>query len=459
MNESGLPLMRTVAEREVYSVSRLNREARALLEGSLPLLWVEGEISNLARPGSGHMYFTLKDAQAQVRCAMFRMRNMHLKFAPENGMQVLARARVSLYEGRGEFQLLVDHLEPAGDGLLRLAFERLKHKLAAEGLFAEAQKKPIPKFPGCIGVITSPTGAAIRDILSVLKRRFPAIPVIVYPVPVQGDTAAPQIAAMIRRADLRRECDVLILSRGGGSLEDLWPFNEETVARAIYACDTPIVSGVGHEIDFTIADFVADLRAPTPSAAAELVSPDAHQWLRHFAMLESRLLAAMKQRLARRREQMTWLSRRLVHPGRRLLELAQRLDDLNLRLAGAARNAIQDRRLRLATLSARLQQMNPGHTLRLHLQHSAQLQRRLVQAMQQRLLRDQARLGALSRALGAVSPLATLDRGYAIVSADRDGAILRSGDGVDAGERITARLARDRLHCRVEKVEKDPERE
>jgi exodeoxyribonuclease VII large subunit len=348
-------------------------------------------------------------------------------------------------------------MEPAGDGLLRLAFERLKQKLAAEGLFDEAHKKPVPRFPGCIGVITSPTGAAIRDILSVLRRRFPAIPVIVYPVPVQGDAAAPQIAAMIRTADLRRECDVLILSRGGGSLEDLWPFNEEAVARAVHACETPIVSGVGHEIDFTIADFVADLRAPTPSAAAELVSPDAHQWLRHFAMLESRLIAAMNQRLIRRGEQLGWLSRRLVHPGRRLLELAQRLDDLNQRMAAAARSAIQDRRLSLATLSARLQQTNPGHALRLHLQHCAQLQRRLAQAMQQRLQRDQARLGALSRALGAVSPLATLDRGYAIVSADRDGTILRSAAGINRGDRITARLARDRLRCTVEAIENDEE--
>jgi len=312
-------------QREVFSVSRLNREARALVEGHFPLIWVEGELSNLARPSSGHLYFTLKDEQAQVRCAMFKLRNQLLGFKPDNGMQVLARARVSLYEGRGEFQLLIEHLEEAGDGALRRTFEQLKHKLAAEGLFDATQKKPLPSLPRCIGVITSPSGAALRDILSVLRRRFPALPVLVYPVPVQGQGAGEKIAAAIRLAAQRRDCDVLIVSRGGGSLEDLWAFNEEVVARAIHACDLPIISGVGHEIDFTIADFVADHRAATPSAAAELVSPDQTEWLAQLRGFELRFTQQLRTLLARHRQGLAWLEQRLQQqaPQRRLANQTQ----------------------------------------------------------------------------------------------------------------------------------------
>ena len=298
-------------QREVFSVARLNREARAILEGHFPLIWVEGELSNLARPSSGHLYFSLKDEQAQVRCAMFKPRNQLLGFKPDNGMQVLARARVSLYEGRGEFQLIIEHMEEAGDGALRRAFEQLKSKLAAEGLFDAAHKKPLPVLPRRIGVVTSPTGAAIRDILSVLKRRFPAIPVLVYPVPVQGQGAAEKIAGAIRLAAQHGECDVLIISRGGGSLEDLWAFNEEVVARAIYDCALPVVSGVGHEIDFTIADFVADHRAATPSAAAEMVSPDQADWLQQLRGFELRLTQLLRAMLGRNRQQLVWLEQRL----------------------------------------------------------------------------------------------------------------------------------------------------
>jgi len=266
-------------DRDIYSVGRLNAEARGLLEGAFPLIWVQGELSNVSRPSSGHLYFTLKDANAQVRCAMFRGNNRFLKFRPADGAQVVVRASLSLYEARGDYQLIVQSMEEAGDGALQRAFEALKQKLAAEGLFEAAHKRALPTLPKRIGVITSPTGAAIRDILSVLKRRFPAIPVLIYPVAVQGQAAGAEIAAMIRRADMRRDCDVLIIARGGGSLEDLWAFNEEIVARAIFDCSIPTVSGVGHEVDFTIADFVADQRAPTPSVAAEMVSPDQHDWL------------------------------------------------------------------------------------------------------------------------------------------------------------------------------------
>ncbi|MGA7800973.1 MAG: exodeoxyribonuclease VII large subunit, partial [Gammaproteobacteria bacterium] len=287
----------SLPQRDVYSVGRLNREVRAALEAGFALLWVEGELSNVARPASGHLYLTLKDAQAQVRCAMFRNRCQFLGFTPQNGMQVLVRARVSLYEPRGDFQLIIEHMEEAGDGALLRAFEALKQRLSKEGLFEEARKRPIPTLPRRVGVVTSPIGAAIRDILSVLRRRFPALPVLIYPVPVQGTDAAPQIAAAVRRASERADCDVLIVTRGGGSLEDLWAFNEELVARAIHDSAIPVVSGVGHEIDFTIADFVADRRAPTPSAAAELVSPDQAEWLAQLRALDARLLQRLQRHL------------------------------------------------------------------------------------------------------------------------------------------------------------------
>ncbi len=438
-------------QRDVYTISRLNREARALLEGRFPLIWIEGEVSNFARPGSGHWYFTLKDAQAQVRCAMFRQNNMRLKFLPQDGMHLLARARVSLYEGRGEFQLIVEHAEPAGEGLLRMQFEQLKRKLAAEGLFEESHKQPLPPHPRTVGVITSPTGAAIRDILSVLRRRAPQLEVIIYPVPVQGAAAAPQIAAMIRSADARQECDVFLLARGGGSLEDLWPFNEEIVARAIHACRTPIVSGVGHEIDFTIADFVADVRAPTPSASAELVSLDRRELLAQLRGLESRLVQLTGALLARQRERMGWLSRRLVHPGRRLQELAQRLDDVHARMGSAVHTLIHRRHVELARLSARLSALSPGQRLMYLRGQLAQWRLRLVQTMRNRLQQEAARLHPAIRALHAVSPLATLERGYAIVT-DARAHVLREAGTARIGDRIAARLARGRLLCTVEEV-------
>ena len=275
-----------VNPRDIYSVSRLNREVRALIENNFPSVWVQGEISNLARPASGHIYFSLKDENAQVRCAMFRNSNRLLKFKPTDGMQVLVRASAGLYENRGDYQLIVDHMEEAGAGLLQRRFEELKTKLAQEGLFDTEHKQDIPSFPDRIGIITSPSGAAVRDVLSVLNRRFPGIPVLIYPIPVQGDDAPPQIVRMINKACQHNDCDVLILTRGGGSLEDLWAFNDERVARAVFDCQIPLVCGVGHEIDFTIADFVADVRAPTPSAAAELVSPDRLEWTNRVSRTE-----------------------------------------------------------------------------------------------------------------------------------------------------------------------------
>ncbi|MEJ2346711.1 MAG: exodeoxyribonuclease VII large subunit [Gammaproteobacteria bacterium] len=441
-------------KRQIYSVTQLNREARALLESSFPLLWVEGEISNLARPSSGHMYFSLKDQGAQVRCAMFRNRNQHLRFRPSDGMQVLVRARVSLYEGRGEFQLIVEHMEEAGEGALRRAYEELKARLAAEGLFDPAHKITPPTLPQRIGVITSPTGAAIRDILHVLARRFPAIPALVYPVPVQGNGAAEKIAAAVRLADQRRDCDILLLARGGGSLEDLWAFNDEALARTIHACGLPVVTGIGHEIDFTIADFVADHRAPTPSAAAEFVSPDSHEWLRNVSKLRERLHSGMGARLADRQQRLTWLSGRLQqrHPGVQLRQHAQRLDELERRLQRAETRLLEHRQGRLEQLHARLREHSPLHRIRDAESRRAHLAQRLSTGIHMRLERYTQRTAALSRALDAVSPLATLGRGYAIVRRQRDHAILRDAGTVHPGERVEAELAKGVLVLSVDEV-------
>ncbi|MFP5504746.1 MAG: exodeoxyribonuclease VII large subunit [Gammaproteobacteria bacterium] len=441
-------------DRDVYSVGRLNAEARALLEGAFPLIWVQGELSNVSRPSSGHLYFTLKDANAQIRCAMFRGNNRFLKFRPEDGRQVLVRANLSLYEARGDYQLIVQSMEEAGDGALQRAFEALKQKLAAEGLFDAAHKLELPALPKRIGVVTSPTGAAIRDILSVLARRFPAIPVLVYPVPVQGAGAGAEIAAAIRTADRRRDCDVLIVARGGGSLEDLWAFNEEVVARAIHACGLPVVSGVGHEIDFTIADFVADRRAPTPSVAAEMVSPDRTEWLNQLRALDAELYKRLQRRIERLREKLDWLGKRLQqqHPGQRLRQRAQRLDEFEQRLRNAARSGLRQRRAELATLHARLQRHHPGPRLQHLRDREAALARRLRTAARTQLAQLRQRLAGTLRALDAVSPLATLERGYAIVI-DAGGKVLHDAAQVRAGDTITARLARGRVRATVDRVE------
>ena len=425
---------------EIYSVSELNTEVRDLIEEHFPSVWVEGEISNLARPASGHIYFSLKDESAQVRCAMFRMSNRLLKFKPENGTQVLLRARVSLYEARGDFQLIVDYMEESGDGLLRRKFEQLKADLAQEGLFDAQHKQEIPLLPTRIGVITSPSGAAIRDVLSVLQRRFPAIPVLIYPIPVQGDDAPPRIVRMIKKACQRNECDVLILTRGGGSLEDLWAFNDEKVARAIFDCAIPIVCGVGHEIDSTIADFVADVRSPTPSAAAELVSPDRMEWLAGFMRSENRLLGLIKQKLSNTKQQLTWLRKRIQHPRQRIQRIAQRLDEMEQRLVHVQQIYQHTTRARLTTLATRLQQTNPVHRLEKLTMVQQTLGQRLQHAMTKKLQNTQYQFNTLSRALEAVSPLATLGRGYAIVRKHPEGDIIRDAKQLKSGEQLLTQL-------------------
>jgi exodeoxyribonuclease VII large subunit len=441
--------------REVYTVSRLNREVRAILELSLPLLWVEGELSNLSRPSSGHWYFSLKDGTAQVRCAMFRHWNRFLGLIPENGMHVLVRARVSLYEGRGEFQLVIEHLEEVGDGALRRAFEALSRRLQQEGLFAPERKRLLPWLPRRLGVITSPSGAAIHDILTVMRRRFPAIPVLIYPVPVQGSDAAERIAHALRQASRRKDCDVLILARGGGSLEDLQAFNTEEVARALYECEVPVVTGIGHEIDFTIADLVADCRAPTPSAAAERVSPDQGQWQQRFVGIEARLIGLTMRQLDRKREQLLWLEKRLQHPGRYLLGLSQRLDELERRLQRAMHSLLLHRRARLAELAAHIRRHNPLPRLREHQAHHQHLSLRLHQGMDIALERARQRLAGLARSLEAVSPLSTLSRGYAIVQRLPQGTVVYSAHQVHPGDQVEVRLAEGRLVCDIRQALED----
>jgi exodeoxyribonuclease VII large subunit len=394
-------------EKHIFSVTELNSLARQLLEGSLGQLWISGEISNLVHATSGHYYFSLKDAQAQVRCALFRMNGRRLPFPLKNGLQVLALAQTSLYEARGEFQLIIQQLEDSGVGLLQKKFEALKQRLHEAGLFAEANKKSLPFLPKTIGVITSPTGAAIHDILTVLKRRFPAIPVIIYPSLVQGEQAARKIAAALETANKRRECDVIILARGGGSLEDLWSFNEEIVARAIYASEIPVITGVGHEVDFTIADFVADVRAPTPSAAAERVSPDSREWIQQIESLQQRLLHLLVSRLRHAQSQLLHISKRLRHPGQRLQDQAQNLDQLEHRLILAQRRFFQH-----------------SHTL----------------------------LNQAAQALQTLSPLKTLDRGYAIVRDNETQNIITSSQPLSAGDRLTIKFAQGGCECLVEKI-------
>jgi exodeoxyribonuclease VII large subunit len=422
-----------------------------LLEAALGSVWVQGEISNFSRPASGHWYFTLKDRDAQLRCAMFRQRNVLARFTPGEGQQVLARGRVSLYEPRGDYQLLIEHLEDAGQGALQRAYEELRARLAAEGLFATEAKRPLPAAPTRIGVITSPTGAAIRDILHVLAARFPAAGVLIYPVPVQGAAAAPAIVAALDLASSRAECDVLILARGGGSLEDLWAFNDERVARAIARCALPVIAGIGHETDVTIADFVADLRAPTPTAAAQMAVPDGRVWLQRFAQLATRCLAAMRRALQNDAARLKALHARLqlAHPGARLNQHAQRLDELDARLLRAVAGRQRDAAVRLTALAARLQARSPALALETWQLRTDNYRNRLRAALRAQLQAASTRLDLAMRSLHAISPLATLERGFAIVTRASDGAVLRSRHELKAGDAIEARLAEGVITAQV----------
>jgi len=450
-DESGRPI----------SVSELNRRARMLLEQGIARLWVEGEISNLARPASGHVYFSLKDESAQLRCAWFRQRQRGPTIGLRNGDQVLALGRVSIYEARGDYQLIVEDVEPAGEGELRRRFERLKKKLEAEGLFAAELKRPLPRLPRSIGVITSPTGAALHDILTVLRRRFPAVRVIVYPAAVQGDAAVPELVAALAAAGRRRECDVIIIGRGGGSLEDLWAFNEEAVARAIRACPIPVVSAVGHEVDVTIADFAADLRAPTPSGAAELVVPDGAEWRRAFDGLARRIVVQMRRRLDDLSQQVDWLAQRLAisSPLANLRRQHERLGSLQRALGITMRHDLAARAHRLERLQARLLHLSPVSRVQRGGLVLAGLRRRLAVAAAGALDRSRHRLALAERSLHAVGPASTLERGYAIVTDRASGRVLTDAASVPAGTAIRARLHRGSVDATVTNTgENDDER-
>jgi exodeoxyribonuclease VII large subunit len=396
-------------ENRVLSVSSLNRLARGLLEDCFPAVSVEGEISNLAVPGSGHWYLTLKDDGAQIRCAMFRNRNTSVRFRPTNGMQVVVRGKLSVYEGRGDYQLILDSMQDAGAGALQRAFDELKNKLAREGLFDAALKQPLPAHCRHVAVITSPTGAVIRDIISVFRRRYPAMRVTVFPVAVQGQESAPAIIQALQNAQRRQQAlgiDVVLLARGGGSLEDLQSFNDESVARAIHACTLPVVSAVGHETDTTIADFVADLRAPTPSAAAELLSPDQIQLRMALQHQHNKLVRLMQNLLNQRSQQLDWLRKRLQHPGRRLQEQTQALTQLDSRLQRAMLRFLEQRR---------------GH------------------------------LQMLARNLENISPLQTLQRGYSITRTP-DGKLISTSSQVKAGDDIISTLATGQIVSTIKEI-------
>ncbi|HCH3861559.1 TPA: exodeoxyribonuclease VII large subunit [Vibrio parahaemolyticus] len=442
--------MLSKTNQNIFTVSRLNAEVRLLLENEMGIVWLVGEISNFSAPVSGHWYLTLKDSRAQVKCAMFRGNNRRVTFKPANGNQVLVKARLSLYEPRGDYQLIIESMQPEGDGRLQQEFEELKMKLAAEGLFAQTNKLPLPEHPKRVGVITSKTGAALYDILDVLKRRDPSLPVVIYPTMVQGDDAAIQIAQAIGRANSRNECDVLIVGRGGGSLEDLWCFNNEILARTIAASQIPIISAVGHEVDITIADFVADVRAPTPSAAAELVSRDNSHKDQSLVAKQHKLASAMRYYLSQQKQQSAQLLHRLErqHPSYQLQHQSQQLDELDMRLRRAMQHFIDTRQQAVERKHHRLQLNSPAKHLAQQKSRLERVEHKLLDAMDRKLLTMRHQLAIAAEKLDTVSPLATLKRGYSITQTEQ-GKVVRSADDVKTGDLLVTRLANGEIHSTV----------
>lgn len=427
---------------QILTPSQLNILARDLLEGAFPLIWVEAELGSVTRPASGHMYFTLKDARSQVRAALFKPKSQWLKFVPREGMRVLARGRLTLYEARGEYQMVLDHMEEAGEGALRRAFEQLKARLEAEGLFAPERKRPMPAHVRRLAVITSPTGAAVRDVLSVLERRFPMLEVDLLPSLVQGDSAAAQLTSLLRSADASGRYDVILLTRGGGSMEDLWAFNDEQLTRAIAASQTPVVSAVGHETDFSLADFAADLRAPTPSVAAELLVPDQRDLLLRVRRLDARLAQLQRHSLgqAMQRADRALLRLNAQSPQSRLQLLQRRQQDVARRLHAAWTTQHHGRLAHLRHAAAVLRSGHPQRRLDALRERLQRLQPRADSAIGRQLQRDGLRLRALARSMEAVSPLATVARGYAILTREDDGSLVRSPLQVRPGDTLKARV-------------------
>jgi exodeoxyribonuclease VII large subunit len=436
-----------VSPSEILTVSALNRSVRDLIEHRYPLLWVGGEISNFMSARSGHLYFSLKDETAQVRCVMFRNRNQYLDWAPRDGMKVEVQALVTLYEARGDFQLNVESMRRAGVGALFEAFVRLRDRLQQEGLFDVAAKRPIPEFPRRIGIVTSTDAAALRDVISTLARRNPSIEVVVFPAPVQGEGAAQKLALAIRGAAARGDCDVLILARGGGSLEDLWAFNDEHLARVIRACPIPVVTGIGHETDFTIADFAADVRAPTPTAAAELVSPLRRVLLERVGAGLDRLRKALSRDLERRMQLLDGVQRRLIHPGRRLSERRAALLQLRLRLKQAMERQFDDLKWRLRSATSRAIARSPQFGDRQRLVGICL--ERIVGSQTLRLSGESARVGALQASLHHLAPMRVLERGYS-VARDARGRVIRASVDIAVGQELDISFARGSAKTRVE---------
>lgn len=431
-------------EKTIFSVSQLNRRAKQLLETHLPLIWVSGELSNLAKPSSGHWYFSLKDKQAQVRCAMFRGANQRLKWNPESGQQVLIRARVSLYEGRGEYQLIAEHMEAAGSGLLQQQYEALKEKLNSEGLFDQQRKKDLPAFPTQIGVITSPTGAAIHDILSVLKRRYPIAPITIFPVSVQGENAATEMVAAIHKAERYQQCDILVIGRGGGSIEDLWAFNDELLARTIAHCHIPIVSAVGHEVDFTIADFVADQRAPTPSASAEIITPDLNEWQQTLDDYQQQLSIHCQRKIQQQRQQLMFTHKRLRHPKDKIKIQSDQLTRIEKTLTQLITRQLDLQTNQALQLRARLLQQHPQKKIRSNTEKVAQLNQLLTKGINTQINQKQQSFINSVNLLNAINPLTVLSRGYSMTS-QKNGAFIKSYKEVNIGDEISTQLSQGNI--------------
>lgn len=441
------------SKRRIYTVSRLNQEVQSALESGFGTLWLQGELSNFSRPASGHFYFSLKDSQSQIRCAMFKGKNRYIDFEPQSGDEVLVRGKLGLYAARGDFQLIVEHMEPAGAGKLQMQFEATKKKLLELGWFDQDAKQALPEMPQRIGVVTSGTGAAVQDVLKVLARRCPQAQIIIYPTLVQGSAAAPKIVDAIQTADRRSEVDVLLLVRGGGSLEDLWAFNDERVAQAVFECSLPLVCGVGHEVDVTICDFVADLRAPTPSAAAEMATPDGEIVVQRVDTAKTALRRILRAQLSLNGNQLQSLNERLQmrHPRRLLEDRGQRIDELENRLQQTMQSVTHARQLQLTNLTNRLRSHSPNQQLtRLHAA-LGNMELRLNNAVQKQLTTSNNRWALAARALDTVSPLATLERGFAVVKHKQK--VVSNASKLAPGDDITTQVAQGLIHSKVEKIE------
>jgi exodeoxyribonuclease VII large subunit len=440
----------------IFSVSQLNNKAKFLLEQELSYIQVIGEISNLSRPASGHLYFSLKDERSQVRCALFKRQAQRLNFTPENGLQIVVNANTSLYEVRGDYQLIINHAYETGDGALQKSFEQLKEKLTNKGLFSTDHKKELPTIPQVIGMITSPTGAAVQDILSVLKRRFPSIPVIIYPVMVQGSEAKYQINQALITANQRKECDVIILARGGGSLEDLWSFNEEMVAKAIFKSRIPIISGIGHETDTTIADYVADFRATTPTAAAEHITPDMQHWKSQFIAYQQHLTQLIQNKLMQRARHLDWLDKNLKqqHPGKQLKIKYSRLADLDFRLQRNVHTYLIQSQSLLTNRQARFMQFNPVYKVQQLKEKFTLLNNCLHHNIDRELQKNKEQLQLLSTTLNIISPLSTLERGYTLTSTEND-SLIYSSQNLKIGDNIKTRFAKSTIISKIASMNYD----